>query len=440
MMKARQLSREEFEAALQRGQGRAFLHVRKYGLQNVADLLLEACLHDKAYDPQCEDSRAEWLLEMFRDSSEYEIFATSILTALGNETEGWDLLQSCEIAALMALNGDEEAHSALLLRVMRQSEGIDDNWVGASELVRVEGVDAVVKLARNYGNLLLKNPDEEPPPLAQLYDGNVPIEARNTLEELSSADPKIRAYWEHNLRDEAQGSYSKEKYHERIRREYPLQKILEYAAAEAGKYPNYYLSFGRTATQEELEIVFSRLITEPNEQVCMRLLWVFRRVEMPRLHPRLWVFVKSNNEQLRNAAFKALSQISDLAIGEFARQKLRNGESIEENSELLDLLVHNYQPGDGDIILNAIQEVKTGSENTHWIGLSILDICDENEAPDLYEALKWIYENGPCSCCRQYSVERIVKLKMIDPEVIEECLFDANGDLQKIARELQASQ
>ncbi len=62
-MIARRLSREEFEAALQRGHGRAFLHVRAYGLQNVADLLLDACLHDKAYDPQCEDSRAKWLLE-----------------------------------------------------------------------------------------------------------------------------------------------------------------------------------------------------------------------------------------------------------------------------------------------------------------------------------------------------------------------------------------
>lgn len=439
-MKPRRLSREEFTSALQRGQGRTFLYAREYGLHDVADLLFEACLHDQAYDRQCEDSRAKWLLDMFQGTPEHKRFTSSILTALATETDTYDLLQLCELAALMATRGDEEAHSALLSRVMQQSAGTDDNWVGASELVKVEGVDAVVRLARNYGTLLLIDPDEEPPPLAQLYDDDVPIEARNTLEELSSADPKIRAYWEYNLRDEAHTPYSKEKHRERIRREYPLQKILEDAAAEVGEYPGYYLSFGRAATQEELETVFNRLIAEPNEQVCLRLLWVFRRVELPSIHPRLWEFVKSSNEQLRNAAFTALAQINDSSVGEFARQKLKSGESIEENSELLDLFVHNYQPGDGNIIWPATQKVKLESENIHWIGLSILNICDANEAPDLFEALKWVYENGPCSICRKSAVEHMIKLKLIEPEVIEECLFDADEDLQKVAREFKSSQ
>jgi hypothetical protein len=127
-------------------------------------------------------------------------------------------------------------------------------------------------------------------------------------------------------------------------------------------------------------------------------------------------------------------------VGEFARQKLRSGESIEENTEILELFVHNYQPGDGDIIWTAIQTVKAESEKIHWIGLSILSICDENEAPDLYEALKWVYEYGPCSICRKSAVEHMITLKRIEFEVIEECLFDADEDLQKIARELQVLQ
>jgi len=335
MKSPKRLSSEEFESALQRGLGRTFLYVREYGLEDVADLLLEACLHDQAYDPQCEDSRAKWLLDMFQGTPEHKRFASSILTAVATETDTHDLMQLCELAALMATRGDEEAHSALLSRVMKQSAGTDDNWVGASELVSLEGVDAVVRLARNYGKLLLEDSEEEPPPLAHLYEDEIPIEARKTLEELSSVDSKIRAYMEYNLRDEAHDPYSKEKHRERIRREYPLQKILEDAAAEVGEYPGYYLSFGRAATQEELKTVFNRLIAEKNEQVCLRLLWVFRRVEMPSIHPRLWEFVKSSNEQLRNAAFTDLAQINDLSVGEFARQKLRSGDSIEENTELL---------------------------------------------------------------------------------------------------------
>jgi hypothetical protein len=71
---------------------------------------------------------------------------------------------------------------------------------------------------------------------------------------------------------------------------------------------------------------------------------------------------------------------------------------------------------------------------------NLLNICDENEAPDLFEALKWVYENGPCSICRKSAVEHMIKLKQIEPEVIEECLFDADEDLQKVAREFKSSQ
>jgi hypothetical protein len=95
------------------GQGRAPLHVQKYGIGDVADLVLETSLHDLSYDPQCEDSRAKWLHEMFHGTSEYKRFASAILAALAAETETWDLQQLFELAAEMAARGKKcHQHSA----------------------------------------------------------------------------------------------------------------------------------------------------------------------------------------------------------------------------------------------------------------------------------------------------------------------------------------
>src|SRR5262245_11468540 len=54
------LTRLLFASALQKGQGRALLHLRSTGLGDLEDLIIDVCLHDRAYDPQCEGNRTSW--------------------------------------------------------------------------------------------------------------------------------------------------------------------------------------------------------------------------------------------------------------------------------------------------------------------------------------------------------------------------------------------
>jgi hypothetical protein len=433
-MPIERLSKEEFAGALHRGQGRAFSHVQKYGLDGVADLVLEACLHDQTYDSQAEPSRAKWLFEMFQGTAEYSRISETICSALASETEAWDLRQLCEIAAYMSASGDEKAHSALRSRVLQQASGSDDIWVGADDLVRVDGGGALIELARCYGNQLIKDPDTDIPSLEQLFDDSVPDEARTALKEISAIDPSIKAYWDAIIHYEAgrdEALNTNEKIRERTRERFPLQKILNDAAAAFGEYPGQYLSFGRAATPDELEIIFQRLLIEANEQVVIRLLWVFRRTEMPRLDPKIWQFAASTNKQLRDAAIEALAQHHDESVGEFARKALRNGDFNETESEVLDLFIHNYQPEDGELIVTALQSVSTTSEFVHDIGWSILNICDKNSAPELSKALNWVYETTPCSNCRGRAVKHLLILKAISPEKLEECKYDANEDIRE---------
>lgn len=440
-MTSTRLSREAFATALRRGHGRALQHIQEYGLEDMADLVLEACIHSQKYESQAEDSRAEWLLDMFYGTAEYGRFSAAILSALASEAETTDLQHLCELAERMASRGDEAAHSALRSRALQQAEGEPDLWIGASELVKLDGVDAVVQLARRYGKLLIQDPEEMIPALEGLYfgvDGGVPAEAPRILQALSASEPEIMAYWNHDLRDrESRTSNfnSEEAIRERVRQRYSLHQVLADAKAAIGKYPGQYMYFGKYATPEELEIAFQRLMEEPDEEVCVRLLWIFRRARMPRLDPRLWQFAASTNDRLRDAAFEALAQLRHPSIGEYARGILRADGLTGTDLDVLKLLVLNYRPEDDELIGSALRRTNPETETIQGIGMRVLGICKENCGAELLEALNWVYEHTPCSHCRGKAVEFLLKLGKIAPEILEECRYDAIEKTRKMARE-----
>jgi hypothetical protein len=74
------LTMEQFADAVSKGLGRAMIHVRRYGLDDIADILLDACVHNKTYDAQCEDQRTDWLYAMFNNSPQYNGFRDAILS------------------------------------------------------------------------------------------------------------------------------------------------------------------------------------------------------------------------------------------------------------------------------------------------------------------------------------------------------------------------
>ena len=105
------LERSEFATALKKGLGRAARHVSLYGMDDVVDLVLDACLHDQRYDAQAEPDRVGWLFPMFAESDQYPIFQEAILKHAKMETKTWDALQLLGLAKEMAARGDErDAH------------------------------------------------------------------------------------------------------------------------------------------------------------------------------------------------------------------------------------------------------------------------------------------------------------------------------------------
>ena len=115
------LTRRKFTDALQKGLGRAYLHANKFGIDEVADLVLKACLHDQACDPQSERSKAEYLFGIFRNTPYLSKFRDTILNALRIKRNTWDVELLFEIALQMAKEGDAQSRISIRDRALKEA-------------------------------------------------------------------------------------------------------------------------------------------------------------------------------------------------------------------------------------------------------------------------------------------------------------------------------
>jgi hypothetical protein len=415
----RNLSQAEFADAIAKGLGRAYLYVRDYGLDDVKDLVLAACLQDLAYDPQCEKSRAKWLFSMFANSQYYPEFRERILATLAVEDETWDLLQLCQLAKEMAMAGDNLAGKKLADRIYeRAATRSSDDWIGVDELIEWAGMDAAIELARIYGKRLLADPQDRVPDTLSFFT-NLSAQNLEIFDRHALTDRLVATYRQYLI--DARISAAKDLSERRSpspERTLSVEKIIARASQKQDRYPAFYMQFGRQAPAVELDRIFDLLLTESDEDIYLRLLWVFWRTPLPRLDDRILASVDRNSDLIRSATISAISQIKDDRIHQLARSKVLTG--IDDNT--LDLFINNYHAGDAQIILTSLNEIAPDREDLHAIGTSIIRICEKQHHPELVPLLAWIYDRTPCSDCRQSIVtelENIGKLAIISQPSID---------------------
>jgi hypothetical protein len=212
---------------------------------------------------------------------------------------------------------------------------------------------------------------------------------------------------------------------------YTLQSILANAAAAKGEYPSFYARFGRYASADDLELVFQRLISESDLEICLRLMWVFKSRTLPRLDPRLWEFAAHEDNRLREAALTAISGVSDPVVGNYGRSRL----GLTGDPVYIQLLIKNCLPGDERAILGTLEKSTLDDDEVHYRSYAVAAFCKENGSPAISNLLAWICTSNPCSICRSDAFEMLVDLACPSPALVHECLHDANTDTVKLARD-----
>jgi hypothetical protein len=433
------LSRDEFADALRKGKGRAMLHDREYGLEGIADLLLEACIHNQVYDQQLESGRGEWLFAMFRNTPQFPEIRDAILQALDTDTDAKNLYQLCQLAGAIAALGDAQMHQALGRVVYRDAgDPASDEMLGVEEWLDLEGVRGMLELARIYGRQLLWDPERFV--VIELLVNERHPEFRQALSEAAEDDPEIKAYYTAALereqelfaREPIDREAARRDNHDRMRKEYQLEGILADARAGVGDYPGHYTAFGMHATLVELEIVLTQLLQEPGPAVRMRLLWVFRRGKLPRLDAQLFAWVNGKDEGLRSAAIAALARVSDPQVHRLAREKVEIGQLLGADQEGLNLFLYNYEDQDASLIARGLAGLHPNADEAHSLGYSAMELAEKFPGQELTETVVWVYENTPCAFCRYTAVKWLDQLGLLTAAQRYECQFDANEDIREM--------
>jgi hypothetical protein len=431
----------KFTQALKKGLGRAYLYVLNNSLADVVDLVLDACLHDQAYDRQSESSRAVWLFGMFADSPFHAQFREAILKALKTESETWTSLQLCELVKAMAIHEDMEAEQTLKEYVFNKaSYPASDDWLGAEEWIDLKGLDGCIELARIYGQRLIADPNSWPNDDLFTRD-KTGQDFKEAVIQLARQDDAIMAYL--NFIDKQESQFrdltpvdretAKQSARNSFRSKYNLAKIINQAKAGANQFYGYY-NFGRYATSTELEAIYDCLVNETNDAARFRFLWVFRQAPLPRLNDLFFNWATGSNEELQRSAIRALSQIDDPKVHDLARSKVNNYKLLDADSEALYLFLNNYDIGDEKLVMEALDAIAVFTDDdAHSLCSSIIDLVKRHKNVEWVDVLKWAYQKTPCTYCRHKIVILLDQLQALDQILLYECQYDANGDIRVLA-------
>lgn len=417
---------DQFRHLLELGLGRAILYARDHDVRGFRKLILDACLHCYAYDPQIEGTRADYMLELVGLTPEKEFYHERVLDALPGSADDYDAVQRFRFAACLAFDGNEHAK-----RVMYESykPGPKMGEEIGIDFLQMDGIKGLLFAAEKIGALLMATTEKVDLGwlLSVARESLGEQDTRDALRKAGAENPRIEAY---RLADEASRNRLDERFSksgEMINATYEQlkPKLPEMAFT-------WITSWGERASDADLDRAALGLAAARNPKDRYAHLRIFARRRFPLDIQLLLSLADVEQECVGLGALKALSQITDPAVRQLAfrlvemRAKWR-GEAIE-------LLAQNFMPGDHAVALRWF-EAEEELETQHALGMDLTDLWErypdeESEVP----MLRALYERGPCSFCREKTVRRLIERRALIEELWSECSYDANDEIRELVK------
>jgi hypothetical protein len=420
------LTREEFQDAIQKGLGRVIMHLREYGSKGLKDDILNACVHNLVFDTQCEIERTDWLISIINLTGEEDFYREEILKALLTSDNSRDVIQLIDLAKVFAQRGCAEAKKTIYDKFDRREFSETSSF--AETLLDIDGINGLIRFAEAIGN----EPEDERDDWGNSWIYDTACErfgkeaVRAELSRQANVNENVRRFLD------ALDQIDQEKSEKRQRHVLIFEQTLN--DIEAGKNcRGQYGYFGRRfASQNELEQLFARLLAETRREQLLSYLWVFRRKELPALDKKLFELAASEDKELQAAAINALSNSKEASIRDLAIRLIRENRDVICRSAI-GLFEKNYQPGDYALIESALFTPED-RDVLHRIAHAILDLGEANPLSELANCLLWVYEQTPCTNCRENAVKCLIKLDCLPDSVREECRWDCSDDIRELVK------
>ncbi len=430
-------SQKEFEAAIQRGLGRAVLWLRRGEIVPDRDFLLYACTHNFAYDRQTEDNRALYMFDIIQAAGEPDHYARAVAQALAEvgDNDDWEddkrsIDQMFDLLGLLAKSGDLTARQSLYPLFAIKNAVFPGDY-GAEVIVNLDGLNGYLFVIRQW----LRCPREE-------EDHWLEALLLKDVEERFGADEVQAFLTQAALTEPAVGVYlaevrQKQAAEEAQRRERPKPHKPDYAELrqiifDTDKRLNRprFWRWGEKMSDADAEQFASELLAETDPKRLERYLHLFHRRAFPLNHMPLLALARGSDKEVASTTRAALAQIAHPSVRALALELM---DTDERPDQLIEMLTLNFQAGDEKAI-ERVLEKPWDSDEMHWIGTDMRHVFEKNPTPLATNTLLSFYERGYCTLCRHGAVELLAKIGPLPPYIIEEGRFDADKAIRELVQ------
>lgn len=472
------MTKKEFKRAMQCGLGRCVQQVHNTDdLEKYRGIILWGCTHELSFDAQCEGTRAWYLYSMVQCYADRAPFIEAAISCGRKRMtkDGWLFMQCIEFLSFFAMEGSERAYNALrsyyeqlyqiLLRKRRKTKDRTmperDNFEQLCIIIvnlwdTKEGcIDAYLDVVEDIGYLISGNPlfgTEDFFWFQSDYEGEFGKKRLyKALEKRAETSEAVREYV---LRLQAESE--KNSNNQSFSKKYPQSAEDIYIQLVSGKVTgrdipiSYAWMLSRRDDKKELSKLSDYYEKEANPEVRTNLLHLLANSRCADVLDVACVIAdsKSGNEELKKYAFQALSYMRDERVREYALELLKDWKQYSNIRDLyhdtvhfediMGMLANNYQKEDYECLVSLVKQIPVnyyGEINWHSVYSSVRGIFKQKEVKNPpKELLVYMYEHSLCSCCREYFLREMSRRRMLTEDILRECLYDSNEDIQRFAK------
>jgi len=261
------------------------------------------------------------------------------------------------------------------------------------------------------------------------------------LEKLSLNDSAFAEYRRKCIELEKEGTFAsrqREKEEtETVEADFSSDFLSSEGALDDEKVRAYVQKNGKKAVEEYFRATIGEKSAERQTRMLEILDFAFmKEYSEAYSHEDLIGLAKSGNGEISDRSYNLLEELKGEQIRNFALELYKNSSKDEENRiRALCLLLKNYEKRDADFVVRAVASVSVRDDSDwHSVVSAVIDLFKENKSKrPPKELLQWAYENSRCSFCREYVVRAMSARRMLTEEILQECLYDNNGDVRRFA-------
>ncbi len=434
------ISAGEFRRLMYCGHGRCFSAMEDGDPEIYRNAVLFGCLHDIAYDMQCEGSRGIFmynLVQHYPDPESFAMAAAETFRKLPPDMDEHRFQHLCDFLMEFAADGDEtafsvldETYNALHTAILRSRNNRKQSRMLTNFeylcIVLMQNCDDArfLKIISDMG--VYYDHHELGWFLSVLKEDDAKMRYLEALCQSGEASPAVRAFMKLLDATDAPENPSHPKPPP------PTAEDILHLAESGTLTPAHRRRFVLRKDPAEAETLAKMANTASDPAIRARLWMMFDTSYNPYpLSPDpLLADAVSDFEDLRNAACSALCHVQHTAVRAFAKELLAKDPHC---TDAVLMLIANLQPEDTAQLLAILRTLPVDKdEKSGWHAIIMMILDHPEKMPD--EAFSFIYETSRCSCCRESALSHMQKRSMLTPEILRECAHDCNPDIREAYR------